>query len=73
MDIKAITDRNAPFMVRRQDTGECAVLMVNISNGGILHGDYKSLLCNIEKLFFPETIHCYRRKPGGKITKIEAR
>ena len=73
MDIKAITDRHAPFMVRRQDTGECAVLMVDIRSVGRLHDDYKTLLCNIEKLFFPETIHYYGREPGSRIIKIEAR
>ncbi|OBT38763.1 hypothetical protein VE00_10838 [Pseudogymnoascus sp. WSF 3629] len=72
MDIKAISDRHAPFMVRRQDTGECAVLMVEITNSGLLL-DYKSLSSNIERLFFPEIRHYYGRESGSKITKIEAR
>lgn len=73
MDIKAIADRHAPFMVRRQDTGECAVLMVDIMSLSIHNGDYKSLLRNIEELFFPGIIRRFGCEPGSKITKIEAR
>lgn len=79
MDNKAICDRRAPFMVRRQDTGNCAVLMVGIGDDGILNEassqpkTYTYLVSHIEQLFFPGTTGHYGRELGRKITKLEAR
>jgi hypothetical protein len=74
MDNKAICDRSAPFMVRRQDTGDCAVLLLEFdtpSNPRI----YKSLVSRIEDLFYPEITNEYRARAaqGKLITKLEAR
>ena len=79
MDNKAICDRHAPFMVRRQDTGDCAVLMVGIGDDGILNEapsqprTYRCLLSDIEQLFFPGTTGHYGCESERKITKLEAR
>ena len=72
MDNKSFYGRDAPFMIRRQDTGDCVVLLLNLDSRSTNLTTYRSLVSSIEDFSLSIRHRCAAGQ-GKLINKLEAR
>jgi hypothetical protein len=73
MDNKTYYSGDTPFMIRRQDTGDCAVLLLNLDSPSTNPAAYRSLVSSIEDLFSQSITNRSSARQGKLINKLEAR
>ncbi|KAH9203280.1 hypothetical protein DL95DRAFT_399493 [Leptodontidium sp. 2 PMI_412] len=63
-----------PFMIRRQDTDDCGVVLLNLDPPCTNSRTYRSLVSSIEALFSPSITNQFSPEQQGKlINKLEVR